>query len=99
MIIPRIPRRLEDRSLGDFILLQVKKFKDNQRHRYIRLRGEVAYYQSHVYSTFLDYALELVFAISLPVKCENHSILCTLELSKPIKICELLAEIKEAARM
>jgi len=47
---------------------------------------------------FPDRGLELAFALSLYLKCQKHSIPCTLELSKPIKMEELPAEIVEAAK-
>lgn len=99
MIILRIPRKANNRDLREFILNQIKKFRRNQKRKYIKLQGEIAYSQDYVYFLFPDRGLELAFALSLYLKCQKHSISCTLELSKPVKIEELPAEIVEAARV
>lgn len=99
MIILRMPRKVNDKDLRDFILLQVKKFKRNQKRKHIKLTGEIAYSQDYVYFVFPDRGLELAFALSLHFKCQNHDIPCTLEVSKPIDIEEIPNEIKEAARI
>ena len=97
MIILRIPRRVENRDLRDFILLQVKKFKKNQKHKYIQLRGEVAYSQDYVYFIFPPRGLELLSLISL-LKCQKHSIPCTLETTKPVDLEKIPQEIIKGAR-
>jgi len=99
MIILRIPRRIGSRELREYILNQIKKFRRNQKRKYIKLQGEIGYSQDYVYFIFPDRGLELAFALSLYLKCQKHNIPCTLELSKPIKIEELPAEIIEAARV
>jgi len=99
MIILRIPRKLNGKDLRDFILLQVKKFKKNQRHRYIQLRGEVAYSKNYVYFILSDYALELAFALSLYLKCQEHGIPCVLEVSSPINPEEIPRDVNEAAKI
>ena len=99
MIILRIPRKVGNKDLREFILNQIKKFRRNQKRKYIKLQGEIAYSQDYVYFVFPDKGLELAFALSLYLKCQKHNIPCTLELSKPIKIEELPAEIIEAAKI
>jgi len=99
MIILKIPRRIDNKDLRDFILNQIKKFRRNQQRKYIRLEGEVAYSQNYVYFIFPNRGLELSFALSLYLKCQKHNIPCTLELSKPIRIEEIPAEIVEAAKV
>ena len=99
MIILRMPRKVNDKDLRDFILLQVKKFKRNQKRKHIKLLGEVAYSQDYVYFVFPDRGLELAFALSLYFKCQKHDIPCTLEVSKPIGIEGVSNEIKEAAQV
>jgi len=99
MIILKIPRKINDRDLREFILNQVKKFKRNQKRKYIRLEGEIAYSQDYVYFIFPNRGLELAFALSLYLKCQKHSIPCNLKLSEPIPIGELPAEIIEAAKV
>ena len=98
MIILKIPRKTEGRDLREFILNQVKKFKRNQERKHIQLRGEIAYSQNHVYFILPDRGLELAYALSTLIKCQNHGIPCTLETSNPIKAEELPAEIVEAAK-
>lgn len=98
MIILRIPKRINSRSLKDFILLQVKKFRKNQRHKYIQLRGEVAYSNSYVYFILEPYQLELAFALSILLKCRRHNIPCELYLSKPIELNKLPREVIEVAK-
>ena len=99
MIILRMPRRVDGRSLRDYILLQVKKFKKNREHRYIKLEGEVAYSDEHVFFIFPDRALELAFALSMLLKCQKHQIPCELLITKPLKLEELPKEVIEAARI
>lgn len=99
MIILKIPRRIDNKNLRDFILLQVKEFKKNQKHKYIELKGGVAYSQDNVYFLFPDRALELAFALSLHIKCQKHNIPCTLETSKPIDLNKILREIIEGAKV
>ncbi len=99
MIILRIPRKANNKDLREFILNQVKKFRRNQKRKYIQLKGELAYSNSYVYFIFPDRGLELAFALSLYLKCQKHNIPCTLECSKPIKMEELQAEIIEAAKV
>ncbi len=99
MIILKIPRRVDNRDLREFILNQIKKFKRNQKHKYIALRGEVAYSTNSVYFIFEPYALELAFALSILFKCEKHQIPCQLYLSKIIDLDKILKEIVEAARI
>ncbi len=99
MIILRIPRKVDSKDLRDFILLQVKKFKKNQRHKYIQLRGEVAYSTGNVYFIFEPYALELAFALSLLLKCQRHNIPCSLEATKPVDLEKIPKEIIEVARI
>jgi len=86
MITLRIPRRINGKDLRNCILLQVKKLRKNQKHRYIQLRGEVAYSSNNVYLVLPDYALELAFALSPLFRCEKHRIPCILEMSKPINL-------------
>ena len=99
MIILRIPRKANNKDLREFILNQVKKFRRNQKRKYIQLKGELAYSNSYVYFIFPDRGLELAFALSLYLKCQKHNISCTLELSKPISIEELPDEVVEAAKV
>ncbi len=99
MIILRIPRKIDNRDLREFILNQIKKFRRNQKRKYIRLEGEISYSQDYVYFIFPNRGLELAFALSLYLKCKKHKIPCELELSKPIKIEELSTEVVEAARV
>ena len=99
MIILRMPRRVDGRSLRDYILLQVKKFRKNKEHRYIKLEGEVAYSDEHVFFIFPDRALELAFALSMLFKCEKHQIPCELLITKPLKLEELPKEAIEAAKI
>ncbi len=99
MIILKIPRRIDNKNLRDFILLQVKKFRKNQKHRYIQLQGDIAYSQDYVYFVFPNRALELAFALSLFFKCQKHNIPCTIEFSKPIDLNMLPREVVEAARI
>jgi len=98
VIILRIPRKANGRDLTNFIMLQVKKLKKNIKHRYIRLRAEVAYSDNYVYFIFEPYALELAFALSLLFKCQKHNISCSLEAAKPIDIERIPPEIIEAAK-
>jgi len=97
MIILVIPRRVGGRNLREFILNQVKKLRRNQKHKYIRLQGEVAYSKDHVYFIFPDRALELSFALSILFKCRDHNIPCTLELSHPAKLEDIPREVLEVA--
>jgi len=99
MIILRIPRKVGNKDLREFILNQIKKFRRNQKRKYIKLEGEIAYSQDYVYFMLPSRGLELAFALSLYLKCQKHSISCTLELSKPAKIEELPAEVVEAAKV
>ena len=99
MIILRIPRKIDNIDLREFILNQIKKLRRNKKHKYIQLQGEVAYSNNYVYFIFPDRGLELAFALSLYLKCQKHSIPCTLELSKLARIEELPAEIIEAAKV
>ena len=99
MMILRIPRRVESKDLREFILNQIKKFRRNQKRKYIQLKGELAYSSNYVYFLFPNRGLELAFALSILFKCRKHNIPCTLESSKPIKVGELPAEIIEAARI
>ena len=99
MIILKIPRKVNNRDLRDFILLQVKKLKKNAKHKYIQLRGEAAYSTDNVYFIFEPYQLELAFALSLYFKCQKHNIPCILEATKPIEIEKIPREIVEAARI
>lgn len=77
----------------------MKKFKKNAKHRHIRLRGEVAYSKDHVCFLFEPYQLELAFALSILFKCHKHSILCHLEVSKPLDLERIPEEIIEAAKI
>ncbi len=99
MIILRIPRKVDSKDLRDFILLQVKKLRKNRRHKYIQLRGEVAYSENSVYFIFEPYALELAFALSLYLKCQKHSIPCILEKSKPIDLSSIPRDALKAAEV
>jgi len=99
MIVLRIPRKVRSRDLREFILNQIKKFKRNQKHRYIRLEGEIAYSNNHVYFILPSRGLELAFALALLFKCENHGIPCTLEISKPISMDKIPRVIIEAAKI
>jgi len=99
MIILRIPKKVDGRDLTNFVSIQVKKFRKNQEHRYIRLRGEVAYSSDSVYFILSDYALELAFTLSILFKCQKHSIPCTLEISKPLDPEKISKEIVEVARI
>ena len=99
MIILKIPRRVDNRDLREFILNQIKKFRRNQKRKHIRLTGEIAYSQDYVYFLFPNRGLELAFALSILYKCQNHGIPCTLEVSKPMDVEEVPNEIKEAARV
>jgi len=99
MIILRIPRKVDNKNLREFILNHIKKFRRNQRRKHIQLQGEIAYSNNYVYFLFPDRGLELAFALSIYLKCQKHNIPCTLELSKPIKTEELPIEIIEAARI
>jgi len=98
MIVLAIPRRVGGRNLREFILNQVKKLRRNQKHKYIRLQGEVAYSKDHVYFVFPGRALELAFALSILFKCQDHNIPCTLEASKPVSLEGLPREVLEAAQ-
>ncbi len=99
MIILKIPRKVNGRELKNFILLQVKKLKKNIKHKYIRLRAEVAYSSDNVYFIFEPYALELAFALSLLLKCQKHDIPCSLEVTKPVDLEKIPKEIIEVARI
>jgi len=99
MIVVRIPKKIGNRDLTNFVTIQVKKFKKNQRHRYIQLRGEVAYSKDYVYFVFPDYALELAFALSILFKCEKRSIPCALEIGKPLDSEKIPRDVLEAARV
>jgi len=99
MIILKIPRKSNDKDLREFILNQIKKFRRNQKRKYIRLEGEIAYSSDHVYFLFPPRGLELAFALSLYLKCQKHTIPCELHLTKHVKIEELPAEVVEAARV
>jgi len=99
MIILGIPKRINGKSLEDFISLQVKKLKRNQKHKYIKLRGEAAYSADYVYFIFEPYALELAFALSLLFKCRKHHIPCALEISKPANLEEIPRDVNEVARV
>jgi len=98
MIILKIPRRVDNRNLREFILRYVKKFRRNQQRKYIRLRGEVAYSKDYAYFILEPYGLELAFALSVLIKCEQNEIPCTLRLSKPINLEELPNDVLEAAK-
>ena len=93
MIILRIHRRVGEKDLREFILNQIKKFRRNQKHKYIALRGEVAYSTNSVYLIFEPYALELAFALSILFKCGKHQIPCQLYLSKTIEPDKIPKEI------
>ena len=97
MIILRIPRKVNGKDLREFILNQVKKFKRNQKRKHIKLEGEIAYSQEYVYFIFPNHGLELSFALSILIKCREHTISCTLELSRPIIIEQLDKEIVKCA--
>jgi len=99
MIIVRIPKKIGGKSLENFISIQVKKLRKNQNHKYIRLRGEVAYSDNNVYFIFEPYALELAFALSLYFKCQKYGIPCVLEISKPLDIERIPGEIVEATKV
>jgi len=99
MIVVRIPRNANGRDLTNFITVLVKKFKKNQRHRYIQLQGDIAYSRNYVYFLFPDRALELAFALSIYFKCEKHGIPCTFEIGKTVDLERIPHEIIEAARI
>ncbi|ADM28753.1 hypothetical protein Igag_1961 [Ignisphaera aggregans DSM 17230] len=99
MIILKIPKNIDGRDLTNFISIQVKKFRKNAKHRYIRLKGEVAYSRDYVYFVFPDYALELAFALSIYFKCQKQGIPCSLEAAKPLDIERIPGEIVEVARI
>lgn len=97
--IVRIPKKINERRLEDFIFLQTKKFRRNQKHKYIQLQSEVVYSKDYVYFTFLFPVklLELEFALSIVFKCQRRNIPCAISLSKPIAIERLDREIIECA--
>jgi hypothetical protein len=97
MIILRIPRKVNNKDLREFILNQIKKFRRNQRRKYIRLQGEIAYSKDYVYFVFPDRVLEMAFALSILFKCQQHSIPCILEFSKPVELDKLPTEVIECA--
>jgi len=99
MIILKIPRKVDSRNLREFILNHIKKFRRNQKHKYIRLEGELAYSNNYVYFIFPDRELELAFALSILFKCQKHQIPCELHLSKSIDINKLPTKIIEAAKI
>jgi len=99
MIILKIPKKVGERSLENFITVLVKKFRKNAKHRYIRLRGEVAYSRDYVYFVFPDYALELAYALSIYFKCQKHDIPCALEISKTVNTEKIPREIIEATKV
>ena len=99
MIILKIPRNVDGKDLREFILNQIKKFRRNQKRRYIKLEGENAYSNSYVYFIFPCKGLELAFALSILFKCRKHEIPCELNSSKPIRLEEIPKEIVEAARV
>ncbi|RLE37130.1 hypothetical protein DRJ17_07200 [Candidatus Woesearchaeota archaeon] len=99
MIILKIPRKVDDRDLREFILNQIKKFRRNKKHRYIQLQGEVAYSNNYVYFIFPNRGLELAFALSLYLKCKKHSIPCELEFSKSVGLEKLPKDVLEAAKI
>jgi len=99
MIILGIPKRINGKSLEDFIYLQVKKLKRNRSHKYIQLQGEVTYSREHVYFIFPNRALELAFTLSLLFKCQKHDIPCVLEISKPVDLKEIPGDVLEAAKI
>ena len=98
MIIFRVPRKVNGNDLREFILNHIKKFKRNQKHKYIRLQGEIAYSKGYVYFIFPDRALEMSFALSIFFKCQNQSIPCELYLSNPIEFDKLPQEIIDCAK-
>jgi len=98
VIILKIPRKMNNKNLREFILHYVKKMRRNQNHRYIQLKGEVAYSNKHVYFIFMERGIELAFALSIYFKCKQYNIPCSLELSKPIEINNLPEEIIKAAK-
>ena len=98
MIILRIPRKMDNRDLREFILNHIKKFRRNQKRKYIGLEGEIVYSNNFVYFIFPPRGLELAFALSILFKCQKHQIPCELHTSKPIKLEELPEEIIEAAK-
>ena len=98
MLILKIPRKVNGTDLREFILNNIKKFRRNQKHKYIKLRGEIAYSADHVYFIFEPYGLELAFALSILFKCKKHNIPCTLEASKPIDVSKVPNEVLEAAK-
>ena len=97
MIILKIPRQVDNRVLREFILNQIKKFRRNQKRKYIKLEGEVAYSSNYVYFMFPSRGLELAFALSILFKCRKHQIPCELYISKTVNIEELPKDILEAA--
>jgi len=99
MIVLRIPKKVNNRDLTNFITVLVKKFRKNAKHKYIQLRGEIAYSDNSVYFILHDYALELAFALSLYFKCQKHQVPCTLEISKAVDLERMPAEIVEAAKV
>lgn len=97
MIILKIPRQANGKDLREFILNHIKKLRRNQRRKHIELEGEVAYSRDFVYFLFPDRGLELSFALSILIKCQEHGIPCTLEISKPLALEQLDREIIECA--
>ncbi len=99
MIIFKIPRRVNEKDLREYILNQIKKFRRNKKRKHIKLQGEVAYSQDYVYFIFPPRGLELAFALSLYMKCEKHNIPCELQLSKPIDMEKLPEDVIKAAKV
>ena len=99
MIILKIPRKAGSKDLREFILNQIKKMRRNQKRKHIRLEGEIAYSQDHVYFIFPPLGLELSFALSIYIKCQKHGIPCGLYLSKPFKLKNAPKEVIEAAKV
>jgi len=98
MIVVRIPKKVDNKDLTNFIAVLVKKFKKNARHKRIGLRGEIAYSSDSVYFVLPDYALELAFALSIYFKCQKHGVPCTLEIGKTVDLEKLPKEVFEAAK-
>jgi len=99
MIILRIPRKVDNKDLREFILNHIKKFRRNKKHKYIKLQGEVAYSNSYVYFIFPLRGLELAFALSIYYKCQKHNIPCELHLSKSVELNKLPQEVVEAGKI
>ena len=92
MIIVRVPK-----GEASFVTNVRRKLRRNQKHRKIRLRGEIAYSDQHAYFVFPDGSLEAAFALSIYMQCERRRIPCQLYLAEEASIEDFGEEVVECA--